>query len=46
MRYHLRRRDREITENEEIINVLKWTKYMAIAMVKNNQTYLVSLIHG
>ncbi|MFB3887882.1 MAG: pyridoxamine 5'-phosphate oxidase family protein [Candidatus Bathyarchaeia archaeon] len=44
--FHVRRRDREITDRETMQNVLKSTKYVTIAMSMDNEPYLVSLSHG
>jgi uncharacterized protein len=46
MSFHVRRRDREITDLEEIHQVLKTTKYVTVALCMDNEPYLVSLNHG
>ncbi|UCH57643.1 MAG: pyridoxamine 5'-phosphate oxidase family protein [Candidatus Bathyarchaeota archaeon] len=46
MRYHMRRRDKEITDEASMKRILKTTEYITIAMAKDNQPYLVSLSHG
>lgn len=46
MRYHMRRMDKAITDEEEMQIILKSTQYVTIAMVKENEPYLVSLSHG
>lgn len=46
MTYHMRRKDKEITEDAVLKKILKSTKYMTIAMSMDNQPYLVSLSHG
>jgi nitroimidazol reductase NimA-like FMN-containing flavoprotein (pyridoxamine 5'-phosphate oxidase superfamily) len=46
MSFHVRRRDREITDPQEMQQVLKATKYVTIALCMNNEPYLVSLSHG
>lgn len=46
MTYHIRRKDKEITEETVLKKILKSTKYVTIAMSMNNQPYLVSLSHG
>src|SRR4030067_2410255 len=46
MSFHVRRKDREITDQQAMKNVLKSTKYVTIALCKDNQPYLVSLSHG
>jgi nitroimidazol reductase NimA-like FMN-containing flavoprotein (pyridoxamine 5'-phosphate oxidase superfamily) len=46
MSFHVRRKDREITNPAEMHAVLKSTKYITIALCMNNEPYLVSLSHG
>jgi uncharacterized protein len=46
MSFHVRRKDREITNLEEMRQVLKATKYVTVALCMNNEPYLVSLSHG
>ncbi len=46
MRYHLRRKDKEITDEATMKRILKSTQYVTIAMSKDDQPYLVSLSHG
>jgi nitroimidazol reductase NimA-like FMN-containing flavoprotein (pyridoxamine 5'-phosphate oxidase superfamily) len=46
MKYHLRRKDKEITDLSELKRILKSTKYVTIALSMDNQPYLVSLSHG
>lgn len=46
MKYHLRRKDREITDQAELKRILRTTKYVTIAMTMNNLPYLVSLSCG
>ncbi|XHH10458.1 MAG: pyridoxamine 5'-phosphate oxidase family protein [Candidatus Bathyarchaeia archaeon] len=46
MSFHVRRKEREITDPTEMRNVLKATKYVTVAQCMNNQPYLVSLSHG
>jgi nitroimidazol reductase NimA-like FMN-containing flavoprotein (pyridoxamine 5'-phosphate oxidase superfamily) len=46
MEYHLRRKDKEITDLTELKRILKSTKYVTIALSMDNQAYLVSLSHG
>lgn len=46
MSFHVRRKDREITNPQELRQVLKHTKYVTIALCMNNEPYLVSLSHG
>jgi nitroimidazol reductase NimA-like FMN-containing flavoprotein (pyridoxamine 5'-phosphate oxidase superfamily) len=46
MKYHVRRKDKEISEVSVLQTILKTTQYVTIAMCKENQPYLVSLSHG
>ncbi|MDQ1279374.1 MAG: uncharacterized protein QG670_636 [Thermoproteota archaeon] len=42
----IRRKDKEITDVDEIKNILKKTQYVTLAMCLNNEPYLVTLSHG
>jgi uncharacterized protein len=44
--FHVRRKDREITDPAEMRQVLKTTNYVTIALCMANEPYLVSLSHG
>jgi len=44
--FHVRRKDRELTDPAEMRQVLKTTNYVTIALCKANEPYLVSLSHG
>jgi len=46
MSFHVRRKDREITDKTEMLQVLKATKYVTLAFCMDNEPYLVSLSHG
>lgn len=46
MAYHVRRRDREITDPDLLRKILKSAKHVTIALSKENQPYLVTLSHG
>src|SRR5512135_1207112 len=46
MPFHIRRQDREITDQQILRNILKSTKYITIALCNNKEPYLVSLSHG
>jgi nitroimidazol reductase NimA-like FMN-containing flavoprotein (pyridoxamine 5'-phosphate oxidase superfamily) len=46
MKYHMRRHDKEITDDATLKKILKTTQYVTLAMVKDNEPYLVSLSHG
>ena len=46
MSFHVRRKDREITDLAELRYVLKTTKYITVALCMQDEPYLVSLSHG
>ena len=46
MKYHMLRHDKEITDEGTLKRILKTTQYVTLAMVKDNEPYLVSLSHG
>lgn len=46
MPFHVRLKDREITDADALKKVLKSTKYVTIALCMDNEPYLVSLSHG
>ncbi len=46
MSFHVRRKEREITDDKEMQQILKKTKYVTIALCMNNEPYLVALNHG
>ncbi len=46
MSFHVRRKDREITDVAEMRQVLLNTKYITVALCTQNEPYLVSLSHG
>jgi nitroimidazol reductase NimA-like FMN-containing flavoprotein (pyridoxamine 5'-phosphate oxidase superfamily) len=46
MSFHVRRKDREITDPNEMRSVLRDTKYVTVALCMDNAPYLVSLSHG
>jgi len=46
MSFHVRRKEREITDSAEMQAILKSTKYVTIALCMNNKPYLVALSHG
>ena len=46
MSFHVRRKDREITQSGEMHQVLKATKYVTIALCREGEPYLVALSHG
>ena len=42
----MRRKEKQIPSKDEIIEILKKTQYITIAMCENNSPYLVTLTHG
>ena len=46
MSFHVRRKDREITDPNELRQVLKTTKYVTVALCMKDEPYLVALNHG
>src|SRR3989304_1252265 len=46
MSFHVRRKDREVTNIDELKRILKTTKYITIALCMDNEPYLVSLSDG
>lgn len=42
----MRRTDKQITDTEKMKNILESTKYVTIAMCKDNSPYLVTISHG
>ena len=46
MSFHVRRKDREITDVATLKRVLKETKYVTVALCMGDEPYLVSLSHG
>ncbi len=46
MSFHVRRKDREITDPNELRQILKTSKYITVALCMNDEPYLVSLNHG
>ena len=46
MSFHVRRKDREITDVATLKQVLKATKYVTVALCMGDEPYLVSLSHG
>jgi len=46
LKYHIRRKDKEINDQAIIRKILHETHYITLAMVKENEPYLVSLSHA
>ena len=45
-KYHMRRVEKEISEKQELIEILNNGKYTIISMCKQNEAYLVTLSYG
>ena len=45
-KYHLRRTDKEIVEETDILEIIDRQEFLTIALCKDNQPYLVSLNYG
>jgi nitroimidazol reductase NimA-like FMN-containing flavoprotein (pyridoxamine 5'-phosphate oxidase superfamily) len=45
-KYHMQRKDREITDSNELMEILKRGKYATISMCRENEPYLVALNYG
>jgi nitroimidazol reductase NimA-like FMN-containing flavoprotein (pyridoxamine 5'-phosphate oxidase superfamily) len=46
MSYHIRRKDKEITDPDQMKKILKETEYVTLALIKDDEPYLVSLSHA
>jgi nitroimidazol reductase NimA-like FMN-containing flavoprotein (pyridoxamine 5'-phosphate oxidase superfamily) len=46
VRYHIRRKEKEITDNREIHEIIKNGKYTSISMSKENEPYIITLSYG
>ena len=46
MSYHMRRKDKEITDLSAMKKILKATKYVTLALSKDDVPYVVTLSHG
>ena len=42
-RYHMRRKEKEITDNKEILDIIKKGKFTSISMCKENEPYIITL---
>jgi len=45
-KYHMRKMDREITDQDELAGILRNGKYAVISMCRNNEPYIVTLSYG
>ncbi len=46
MRYHMRRTEREMTDPEQIRDVLRGAKYVSLALCRENEPYIVTMNYG
>ncbi len=46
MTYHMRRKDKEISDLNEIKKILKRAQFVTLALSMNDKPYIVSLSHG
>ncbi len=46
VRYHIRRKEKEITDDKEIQAIIKDGKFTSISMSKENEPYIVTLSYG
>jgi nitroimidazol reductase NimA-like FMN-containing flavoprotein (pyridoxamine 5'-phosphate oxidase superfamily) len=46
MKYHMRRADKAIQDEDDLKKILRTTEYVTIALSKDDEPYLVSLSHG
>jgi nitroimidazol reductase NimA-like FMN-containing flavoprotein (pyridoxamine 5'-phosphate oxidase superfamily) len=45
-KYHMRRKEKEVSDQRELIRVLAEGKYTTVAMCRENEPYLVTLSYG
>ena len=45
-KYHLRKKEREITERTQVLEILKEGKFATIALCRENAPYVVTLNYG
>ncbi|MCF6148084.1 MAG: flavin-nucleotide-binding protein [Candidatus Kuenenia sp.] len=45
-KYHLYKKEREIKEHDELLDIIGKGKYITIAMCRNNEPYIVTLSYG
>ncbi len=45
-KYHMRKKEREITDQKVLKEILKQGKYTVVSMCRDNEPYLVSLSYG
>lgn len=44
--YHMNKKEREITDREEVLDIMRSGKYATIAMCRENEPYAVTLSYG
>lgn len=44
--YHMRRKDKQITENNELVKTLKQAEYITLSLCSENKPYIATLSHG
>ena len=45
-RYHMNRREKEVTDRNVLIGILRKGKYATVAMCRNNEPYIVTMNYG
>ncbi|WP_455392792.1 pyridoxamine 5'-phosphate oxidase family protein [[Eubacterium] cellulosolvens] len=45
-KYHMRKSEREITDPQEILDIIRHGKFITIAMCRANEPYIVTLSYG
>lgn len=45
-KYHMRRKDKEVTDPEELVKPLLEAKFITLALCRDNKPYLATLSHG
>ena len=46
VKYHMRRKEKEITDDREILKIIKNGKFTSISMCKENEPYIITLSYG
>lgn len=44
--YHMRRKDKQVTEHDELVKPLKEAEYITLALCSKNKPYIATLSHG
>jgi nitroimidazol reductase NimA-like FMN-containing flavoprotein (pyridoxamine 5'-phosphate oxidase superfamily) len=45
-RYHMKRKEKEITDDREILDIIKKGRFTSISMSKENEPYIIALSYG